>query len=85
MSEADIEKFAALKKAKEKSYPIAFWANEKPKCPHCGHDCHIERMEAFHLYDEGVHNLECPECEQSFIVITRVKHTFSTNEQDETS
>lgn len=62
---------------------LEFWRNDNPKCPHCGHDCDVNDMEAWHLYEEGEHNLECPSCDAGFRVSTTVSFTFSTDEQDD--
>jgi hypothetical protein len=61
---------------------LDFMANSNPKCPHCGHDCNVNDMEAWQLYEEGEHDLECPSCDGAFIVSTSVKFSFSTDEQE---
>lgn len=81
MPEVAEDKFAALKAARENGYPIEFWGNDSPKCPHCGFICNIERMDAFHLKEEGIHDLECPECGVEFLVTTRMSFTYSTDQQ----
>lgn len=70
--------FAALKSGGF----IEFWGNDYPKCPHCGHVCNIEDMEAWHLYAEGDHELECPSCDGQFTVSVAAKYLFSTCDQD---
>ena len=63
---------------------MAFWENEKPKCPHCSADFEIQDQEAWHLYnDEDEHQVECSSCELEFKVKTSVSYSFSTDEQDE--
>ena len=51
------ERFAALKKAKEEDgfFPSDYWANDEPRCPHCGHVCHVSDNEWWDLYEEGEH------------------------------
>lgn len=58
-----------------------FWGSSAPKCPHCGHECGIERNDWFRLYEEGSHEVTCPECDRDFDVETRVSFTFSTDTQ----
>ena len=79
------EKFAALKKAKEEDgfFPSDYWASDEPKCPHCGHVCHVSDNEWWDLYEEGEHEKECPSCEGKFTVSTRVSYSFSTDEQED--
>lgn len=76
------ERLAALKAA---DHSIEFWSNDKPKCPHCGHDYDIDESGAYHLYDadEGDHTVKCPSCDLTFSVAVRVSFSFSTDEQEE--
>ncbi len=62
---------------------MSFWMNPKPKCPHCGADYDIERHEAWGLYEEGDHTIECPDCDLKYKVVSVVSFSFSTDEQDE--
>lgn len=80
-----IEKFAALKKAKEEdgALPEGYWGADAPKCPHCGHVCCVSDNDWWDLYEEGEHEKECPVCEGEFTVSTRVSHSFNTDDQDE--
>ena len=80
-----MDKFAALKKAKEEDghMPDGFWRNDNPKCPHCGEVCEISRHDWYELYEEGEHEKECPHCEGEFTISTHVSFSFSTDEQDE--
>lgn len=73
------EKLAALKAASS----LQFFANNKPKCPHCGEDFDIAENEAWRLYDENdTHEVTCPSCEQDFSVRSSAHWVFSTDEQE---
>lgn len=74
------ERLTALKDADHSS---EFWGNNQPKCPHCGNDFDIEYNEAWHLYEEGDHEVECNSCDLMFSVAVRVTFSFSTDEQEE--
>lgn len=74
------EKFAALKAG----HFTDFFANSKPKCPHCGDDFDIRENEAWELYDEnGPHEIECNSCRLPFSVSSSASWSFSTDEQEE--
>lgn len=79
-----VEKLAALKACKDTADRIAFFANDQPKCPHCGDECDVSENDWWHLYEEGEHDVTCPNCEHDFTVYTRVSYTFSTEHQDDT-
>jgi hypothetical protein len=80
-----MEKFAALKKAKEEDghFPSDYWGNNQPRCPHCGAECHVSENEWWRLYEEGEHEVSCPHCDGDFTVSTRVSYSFSTDEQED--
>ncbi len=80
-----MEKFEALKKAKEAEpyMPDEFWGADQPKCPHCGKECDISENDWWNLYEEGEHEVSCPYCDGDFTVMTRVSHSFSTDEQED--
>lgn len=60
-----------------------FYANDKPKCPHCGEDFDIRENEAWHLYSEdGPHGVECQSCDLGFQVNSSATWCFSTAEQE---
>lgn len=73
-----VEKLAALTAAPDS---LAFWGNDAPKCPHCGHSCGIGKYDLNRLYEEGTHEVDCPACDLPFSVVTRVSFTFSTDDQ----
>lgn len=80
-----MEKFAALKKAKEEDgpFPSDYWSNKDPRCPHCGTECDVSKQEWWKLYEEGEHDVTCPHCYEDFTVTTRVQYSFSTDEQED--
>ena len=80
-----MEKFEALKKAKEseRHYPSGYWGNDSPRCPHCGTECSVSENEWWKLYEEGEHEVSCPHCDGDFSVSTRVSYSFSTDEQED--
>lgn len=75
------ERLAALNAGDE----LDFWGNDKPKCPHCGHDCDIGKSEWWDLYsnDDESHEKECPRCELLFTIRTRTSYSFSTDDQEQ--
>lgn len=78
-----MEKFAALKKAEEEdgALPDGYWLADNPKCPHCGAVCSVNDNEWWSLYEEGEHEVCCPNCDGDFAVSTSVSYSFSTDEQ----
>lgn len=74
------EPFSALKAQPASS--LEFWGNDHPKCPHCGRTVDVNEHEKWALYEEGEHETSCPYCDGEFTVSTRVKYSFSTDEQD---
>ena len=60
-----------------------FWANDEPKCPHCGQESSVIENEWWKICEEGDHEVSCPHCETDFTVTTRVSYTFSTDNQDD--
>jgi len=75
----EVKPFAAL----DEGDGLEFWANSKPKCPHCGDDFDIQDNEAWFLYDENdSHDVECPSCNQDFLVNSSASWSFDTSEQD---
>ena len=73
------EPLAALKKGDL----LEFWGNDSPKCPHCAHVYDIQEREAWNLYEEGDHKIECPSCDRTYKVTVNVSYSYSTDEQDE--
>ena len=75
------EHLEALKKSQEEGEWLEFFGNDNPKCPHCGADCEISQNDWYSLYEEGEHEVTCPDCDRDFIVSTSVSYTFTTEHQ----
>lgn len=76
---SEVKKLAALKSGD--SYD--FWGLDRPKCPHCGEVYNVDDNEAYELYEDGTHEIHCPDCETQFTVTTNVYYSFSTDEQED--
>lgn len=51
--------------------------SKRVRCPSCGRQ--IDPSDDWYdLYEEGEHDIDCPECEHSFTVSTHVSHTFTS-------
>ncbi|MDQ5978809.1 MAG: hypothetical protein QG602_1783 [Verrucomicrobiota bacterium] len=77
------DRFAALRNAGDALGRLEFFANDNPKCPHCGCECSVSHNEWWNLYEEGEHEVTCPSCDQDFTVSTRVSYSFSTDNQED--
>jgi cytochrome c-type biogenesis protein CcmH/NrfF len=53
--------------------------NDNPKCPHCDEDIDISENELYHLYEDGTHEIDCPNCNGNIIVESDAKWSFSTD------
>lgn len=62
---------------------IKYWGNDNPICPFCDKILNISEYDLFFLYEEGEHEIDCPECDHKLIVNTRVKHLFDTDCQED--
>lgn len=61
-----------------------FWGVSSPKCPHCGEDIEVPANDLYELYEEGEHDdIECPNCERTFIVSTSISYSFDTSRQEQ--
>lgn len=60
-----------------------YWGNDSPKCPHCDYEIDLGSNDLYRLYEEGEHQVDCPKCDEPFMVSTRVSHSFSTDKQPE--
>lgn len=78
----ETQRFKALKSAKDALERLDFFANDKPKCPHCASDFDIAENGCWRLYEEGEHEITCGDCGEDFTVSTRVSYTFSTDNAD---
>ena len=77
------ERLAAIMAARLVHRELDFWGRDKPKCPHCGYEYDINEREAWSLYAEGYHEIECPSCDLEYTVSVSVSYSFSTDEQED--
>ena len=60
-----------------------YWGNSDPKCPHCDFIYDIGNNDAYQLYQEDNHSIECPNCNADYSVYSRpLGWAFDTDEQD---
>lgn len=55
------------------------WMEERPRCPHCGHEVAIEPGDSPNE-DEATEVYECGECDKEFLVTCNVDVTYTTRE-----
>lgn len=77
------ERLSAIKAARLACRELDFWGRDNPKCPHCGYDYDIQEREAWNLYEEGEHQIECPSCHLDYAVSVNVSFSYSTDEQED--
>lgn len=59
---------------------VDLWSNDSPVCPHCGFCPHWDDYwEQVSFDDEGVEEIDCKECEQTYLSETRINYTFTTS------
>lgn len=62
---------------------LDFCGNKHPKCPHCGRDFIISENDAYQLYEEGEHEVQCGGCDLDFNITSRATWSFDTDSQDD--
>ena len=62
---------------------IDYAYNNEPLCPFCDYSMDINASELFQLYEDGDHELNCPNCAKLVKVQSNVTFDFSTDEQDD--
>lgn len=62
---------------------LLYIANRLPVCPHCDEEIDVGDNDLYRIYEEGEHQVDCPQCDQPFMVSTRISHSFSTDKQPE--
>ncbi len=50
------------------------------RCPKCGHSWNPRDNENYEIYEDGDHNVCCPECDHDFEIFTSVTFTFRSPE-----
>lgn len=48
------------------------------RCPHCKRVKTVEDMEAYHVYQEGEHELTCMSCDKEFTVTSHVSYSIES-------
>lgn len=82
MDNEKVEWCEELNKCSSISGRMAFQYNKDPICPHCGNICEINDCELWYLYEEGDHEVNCPDCGFDFMVCSQASWRFSTDEQE---
>lgn len=72
-----------LTKESDFNTKIEYSLNKAPKCPHCDTDIDMSDEDFCELYNEGEHDISCPDCGKQIMVVTTVKYLFSTDNQPE--
>ena len=59
------------------------WHTDFVICPHCGYAIPADLpYEDFpELYEDGSHEIDCPECEKQFILETNVSYSYETRKE----
>jgi len=52
------------------------------KCNHCKTEINIQDEELFNLYEEGLHDIECPNCEKTIYVNSIATFEFEVCDED---
>ena len=60
------------------------WSDEFVICPYCGYAIPTDLgYEDFpELYEDGGHDIDCPECEKSFVLETSVSYSWETKKKE---
>lgn len=57
--------------------------NKMIRCPRCRHLINPYREEMHHAFNDGDHDIICPECQHQFKVAVSVEYTFTSPRMDE--
>ena len=77
--EEALEKIQQNIKDAEPDETVDTWSDDYMICPYCG--CAMEMLsydETPEMYEEGDHDVECPECERYFRLETSVSYSWET-------
>ena len=60
------------------------WSSDFVICPYCGYAIPTDfGYEDFpEIYEDGDHDLECPECEKTFVLETSVSYSWETTRKE---
>lgn len=61
------------------------WSDDYVICPYCGEalETNLGYEDFPEIYEEGEHELECPECEKKFILNTYISYSWETEKAAE--
>lgn len=75
--------YAAFRAEPDALGRLDYFCNKDPKCPHCGTEVNVGDNELWKLYEEGEHDISCPNCDLDFTVTTSVTYSFSTDDVEQ--
>jgi len=58
-----------------------YYGEPAPICPYCDITIDIHQYELYDLYEDGHHEINCPDCKKAIKVVSDATFKFSTNEQ----
>lgn len=60
------------------------WSEDYVICPYCGEalETNVGYPDFPEIYEDGDHELECPECGKTFILNTIVSYSWETSKKD---
>ena len=66
--------------ANGKPDPWDCWAEDQPRCPHCGHvdECEGDLWSDGFSHDDDVTESECGNCERAYKITLHVSYSYST-------
>lgn len=72
-----------IKEAIQHGEKYEIFGEDEIYCPWCGEEIYFESDDYRILYEDGVHETECPECGKLFYVETSVSYSYSTGRIEE--
>lgn len=85
MKQEKIQKdFDDFYKDAEEGETFDTWSDEFVICPHCGYAIPTDLgYEDFpEIYEDGDHEIDCPECEKTFVLETAVSYSWETKKKE---
>lgn len=68
-----------IKEAIQHGGEYEIFGEDEIYCPWCGEEIYFEPCDDYQiLYEDGVHETECPECGKLFYVETSVRYSYNT-------
>jgi len=69
-----------MPKTEENDWDYSY--KKSPVCPHCDHVHDMDDM--WNLYsDDDTHEVNCPNCQKTYLVDTHIECTFSTSYEED--